>query len=80
MQAIQKDTEDVKLRAIEFWSTVAETEGDIVVELQDAQESGRAPGACERVCVRGIAFCETEWLLVSPSLKGLVPFIAVPSM
>lgn len=41
VQAIQKDTEDVKLRAIEFWSTVAETEADIVLELQDAHEAGR---------------------------------------
>jgi importin subunit beta-1 len=42
-QAIQKDEADVKLRAIEFWSTVAETEADVMDEIKDCQEIGKTP-------------------------------------
>lgn len=43
VEAIKKGEQEVALQGIEFWSTIAEIEADIIYELEEAQENGREP-------------------------------------
>ena len=40
------DEEDVGLQAIEFWNTICETEGELIEDLEEAQENGEVPHIC----------------------------------
>lgn len=43
IQGMRNENEDIALQAIEFWSTVSETEADILDEAEEAAEYGEQP-------------------------------------
>jgi importin subunit beta-1 len=49
------DEEDVGLQAIEFWNTICETEGELIEDLEEAQENGEVPEQQCQYYTRGAA-------------------------
>ncbi|KAF6036886.1 KPNB1 [Bugula neritina] len=43
IEAMKSEHDEIALQGIEFWSTVCDEEVDLGIELQEAQETGRAP-------------------------------------
>ncbi|XP_067934180.1 importin subunit beta-1-like [Watersipora subatra] len=43
IEAMKSDHDEIALQGIEFWSTVCDEEVDLGIELQEAQELGKAP-------------------------------------
>jgi importin subunit beta-1 len=57
LKAIKEDTEEAALQAVEFWSTVADVEIEILTRNEDLQSRGLAPSAaCQNFASGAVRF------------------------